>query len=115
MTRSGIRAAALVLAILSGASAFAQTGGGASGGSAAAPGTNAAGTANASSNAGGAATGGVLPARSAAHRGQIQGTEATTARGADSPITAPPSTGDAATDQLDRAVARKVNSICRGC
>lgn len=90
---------AVVAVLLSSAGAFAQSGGaggaggGATGGAA---GTNSAGTANASGGRGGA--------------GITSG-----ASGTGQSIDGKPTTGDSQIDAQDRAVDRKVKSICKGC
>lgn len=83
-------------ALLSSAAAFAQTGagGGATGGIA---GTNSAGTANAS--------GGRAPTGTTTGMGGIE----------QASPDGKPATGNAAVGAQDRAVDRKVRSICKGC
>ena len=89
---------AAVLVLLSSGAVLAQTGGGAGGASGGATGgaagTNSAGTANSSGGVG-------------------MGTGAG-AGGAPS-VDGKPTTGDANVDAQDRAVDRKVKSICKGC
>jgi hypothetical protein len=91
---------AVVAILLSSAGALAQSGGagGASGGGATggAAGTNSAGTANASGGRGGAGI-------------------TTGASGTGQSIDGKPTTGDSQIDAQDRAVDRKVKSICKGC
>ena len=83
-------ACAMVAVLLSSAYAFAQSAGGAGGATGGAAGTNSAGTANATGGSGGGAGG----TRSEGNK---------------------PTTGDAKVDAQDRAVDRKVKSICKGC
>jgi hypothetical protein len=89
---------AAVAVLLSSMAAFAQTGGGAGGASGGATGgaagTNSAGTANSSGGMG--RTTGAGPGGAPAVDGK-------------------PATGDANIDAQDRAVDRKVKSICKGC
>lgn len=92
--------AATAAVLLSSAVALAQSGsagssgGGATGGTA---GTNSAGTANAG---GGRAATGITTGASGTGQASPDGK---------------PTTGDAAVDAQDRAVDRKVKSICKGC
>jgi hypothetical protein len=94
---SKLMATATATVLLSSVAAFAQSGsagGGATGGAA---GTNSAGTANAS---GGRAATGITAGASGTGQASPDGK---------------PATGDAAVDAQDRAVDRKVKSICKGC
>ncbi|MET0968546.1 MAG: hypothetical protein ABWY18_05025 [Tardiphaga sp.] len=94
---SKLATSAVVAILLSSAGAFAQSGGGAGGGaSGGATGTNSAGTANAS---GGRTGSGIT----------------TGATGTGQSVDGKPTTGDSQVDAQDRAVDRKVKSICKGC